>query len=321
MAFLGAVGLDDRPGLDAQLVSQLYARLAEQYEITIESFKEMLTEMAERLESEVGHIEMSFPFFVNKAAPVSGVKSLMDYEVTLIGEIREGRPEMYISVVVPTTSLCPCSKSISDRGAHNQRSHVTLTVRTCDFLWIEELIDIVESEASCQLYGLLKRPDEKYVTERAYDNPKFVEDMVRDVAAQLNADQNQRRHPTGIFLLVKFLVKQFHRSHRFFGHSNAGRFRWASDAGRFFSQAGASPFVVQNFHMRVVDDFVTGLMNTVTKINIFAVKKVSFIPSAQLFKQCRRHHHERTGNDVYCMCAIKIGIALKIAIEARVMWK
>jgi len=91
-------------------------------------------------------------------------------------------------VIVPVTSLCPCSKKISDYGAHNQRSHVTLTVRMDEFVWIEELIDLVEAEASCELFGLLKRPDEKYVTERAYDNPKFVEDMVRDVAARLNAD-------------------------------------------------------------------------------------------------------------------------------------
>jgi GTP cyclohydrolase I len=157
-------------------------------EITVESFKDMLTEMAGRLESEAGHIEMSFPFFVTKRAPISGVQSLMDYAVTLIGEVRNGQPQMYIKVVVPVTSLCPCSKSISDRGAHNQRSHVTVTVRTCDFVWIEELIDLVENEASCELYGLLKRPDEKYVTERAYDNPKFVEDMVRDVAGRLNQD-------------------------------------------------------------------------------------------------------------------------------------
>jgi len=157
-------------------------------EISVESFKDMLTEMVERLESERGHIEMSFPYFVNKKAPVSGVESLLDYEVSLIGEIQDRTPVMYIRVIVPTTSLCPCSKSISDRGAHNQRSHVTLTVRTCNFIWIEELIEIVEKQASCELYGLLKRPDEKHVTERAYDNPKFVEDMVRDVAAQLNKD-------------------------------------------------------------------------------------------------------------------------------------
>lgn len=157
-------------------------------EITVESFKDMLTEMAERLESEAGHIEMSFPFFVNKRAPISGVESLLDYEVTLIGEVIDGVPQMFIKVIVPVTSLCPCSKSISDRGAHNQRSHVTITARTRDFMWIEELIDLVEEEASCELFGLLKRPDEKYVTERAYDNPKFVEDMVRDVAGRLNAD-------------------------------------------------------------------------------------------------------------------------------------
>ena len=157
-------------------------------EISVDSFKAMLIEMAQRLESEAGHIEMSFPFFVNKRAPISGVSSLMDYQVTLVGEIKHGRPAMFIKVVVPVTSLCPCSKEISDRGAHNQRSHVTVSVRTREFVWIEELIELVEKEASCELFGLLKRPDEKFVTERAYDNPKFVEDMVRDVASRLNDD-------------------------------------------------------------------------------------------------------------------------------------
>ncbi len=158
-------------------------------EISVESFKEMLNEMTDRLEAEAGHIEMTFFYFVNKTAPVSGVQSLLDYEVSFIGEIRENKPEMQIKVVVPVTSLCPCSKKISDRGAHNQRSHVTVTATTRDFVWIEELIEMVESQASSELYGLLKRPDEKYVTERAYDNPKFVEDMVRDIAAVLNADE------------------------------------------------------------------------------------------------------------------------------------
>jgi GTP cyclohydrolase I len=157
-------------------------------EITVQSFKDMLHEMTERLEAQAGHIEMAFPYFVNKAAPISGVQSLMDYEVTFIGEIHDGTPMMRVKVVVPVTSLCPCSKKISEYGAHNQRSHVTLNVRLREFIWIEELIDLVESEASCELYGLLKRPDEKHVTERAYDNPKFVEDMVRDIAVQLNAD-------------------------------------------------------------------------------------------------------------------------------------
>ena len=157
-------------------------------EISVESFKEMLGEMAERLEAEAGHIEMTFPYFINKTAPVSGVQSLLDYEVSFIGEIRDGSPEMKIKVIAPVTSLCPCSKKISERGAHNQRSHVTVTATTRDFVWIEELIELIESQASSELYGLLKRPDEKYVTEKAYDNPKFVEDMVRDIAAQLNAD-------------------------------------------------------------------------------------------------------------------------------------
>jgi GTP cyclohydrolase I len=157
-------------------------------EIGVASFKDMLTEMSERLESQAGHIEMSFPFFVNKKAPVTGVESLLDYEVTFIGEIRHGQPTLEIKVVVPVTSLCPCSKKISAYGAHNQRSHVTVQVRTQGYIWIEELIEMIEKEASSELFGLLKRPDEKYVTERAYDNPKFVEDMVRDVATRLNED-------------------------------------------------------------------------------------------------------------------------------------
>ena len=157
-------------------------------EISVESFKDMLREMAERLEADSGHIEMRFPYFVNKKAPVSGVESLMDYDVTFIGEIHNGVVGMAIKVVIPVTSLCPCSKKISAYGAHNQRSHVTVTARINDFIWVEEIIDMVENEASCELYGLLKRPDEKQVTERAYDNPKFVEDMVRDVAARINAE-------------------------------------------------------------------------------------------------------------------------------------
>jgi GTP cyclohydrolase I len=157
-------------------------------EISVQSFKEMMVEMAERLEAESGHIEMSFPYFVNKTAPESGVQSLMDYDVTFIGEIHNGAHQLNIKVVVPVTSLCPCSKKISEYGAHNQRSHVTITAKVKDFIWVEEIIELVEQEASCELFGLLKRPDEKHVTERAYDNPKFVEDMVRDVAARLNAD-------------------------------------------------------------------------------------------------------------------------------------
>ncbi|MFZ2540315.1 MAG: GTP cyclohydrolase FolE2 [Gallionella sp.] len=158
-------------------------------EISVESFESILHEMVARLEAKSGHIEMNFPYFVNKAAPVSGVQSLLDYDVTLIGEIIDGKAHSTMKILVPVTSLCPCSKKISERGAHNQRAHVTVTLRTNRFIWIEEVVQIVEEQASCELYGLLKRPDEKFVTERAYDNPKFVEDMVRDVAAVLNTDE------------------------------------------------------------------------------------------------------------------------------------
>ncbi len=169
-------------------MSRFVEILHHEREISVESFPSMLAEMTTRLEAEAGHIEMSFPFFMTKKAPVSGVESLMDYAATLIGERRNGANTITIRVVVPVTSLCPCSKKISAYGAHNQRSHLTITVQPREHLWIEELIEIAESEASCELYGILKRPDEKFVTERAYDNPKFVEDLVRDVAARFNAD-------------------------------------------------------------------------------------------------------------------------------------
>lgn len=157
-------------------------------EISVKSFESILWAMVKKLESKSGHIEMTFPYFINKSAPVSGVRSLLDYEVTFIGEIKKGHYEFTMKVVVPVTSLCPCSKKISDYGAHNQRSHISISVRTNSFVWIEDMVRIAEDHASCELYGLLKRPDEKYVTEKAYDNPKFVEDLVRDVAAALNRD-------------------------------------------------------------------------------------------------------------------------------------
>ena len=169
-------------------MSRFVEILHHEREISVESFPGLLAEMTQRLEAEAGHIEMSFPFFIMKRAPVSGVESLMDYRASLIGERRGANTEIWVRVVVPVTSLCPCSKKISERGAHSQRSHVTITAKLREHLWIEELVDIAESEASCELFGILKRPDEKSVTERAYDNPKFVEDLVRDVAVRLNSD-------------------------------------------------------------------------------------------------------------------------------------
>lgn len=161
---------------------------AHEFAITVGSFQTMTRQMVERLDAENGHIEMSFPFFVEKSAPISGVKGLLDYHATLIGEIKDGVESQFMRLLIPVTTLCPCSKKISERGAHNQRGHVTVTVKAKEFIWMEELIELVEGQASCDLYGVLKRPDEKYVTERAYDNPKFVEDLVRDVAAILGAD-------------------------------------------------------------------------------------------------------------------------------------
>jgi GTP cyclohydrolase I len=161
-------------------------------EISVTSFQQMLSEMTTRLDATSGHIEMSFPYFVTKRAPVSGVESLLDYKASLLGSVHSGESIISLKVVVPVTSLCPCSKRISDYGAHNQRSHVTITARIDGFVWLEELIDIAEQEGSCELFGILKRPDEKFVTERAYDNPKFVEDMVRDIAVRLNADARIR---------------------------------------------------------------------------------------------------------------------------------
>jgi GTP cyclohydrolase I len=157
-------------------------------EISIASFETILTEMVARLQAESGYIEMRFPFFLDKAAPVTGVRSLMDYQVTLIGNLNAGVNDIRLKVLIPVTSLCPCSKEISERGAHNQRSHVTVSVKFNAFIWIEEIIAWVESQASAPIYGLLKRADEKFVTEQAYDNPKFVEDMVRDVAALLEQE-------------------------------------------------------------------------------------------------------------------------------------
>jgi len=161
---------------------------SQEREISVESFENILRTMVKKLGTSSGHIEMTFPYFINKSAPISGVKSLLDYDVTFIGEIKNGDYEFTMKVVVPVASLCPCSKKIADYGAHNQRSHMSISIRTNSFVWIEDVVRIAENKASCELYGLLKRPDEKYVTEKAYDNPKFVEDLVRDVAVELNKD-------------------------------------------------------------------------------------------------------------------------------------
>ncbi|WP_211317046.1 GTP cyclohydrolase FolE2 [Arenicella xantha] len=159
-------------------------------EISAKNFNKMLSSMVERLEAESGYIEMQFPYFIEKTAPVSGVKSLMDYQVNLVGQIEQGHIDATLEVTIPVKSLCPCSKKISEYGAHNQRSHITVGINCSSKLWLDELIKSVEAQASAELFAILKRPDEKYITERAYNNPKFVEDVVRDVADVF--DQNDR---------------------------------------------------------------------------------------------------------------------------------
>lgn len=149
----------------------------------------LLAEMLRRLDAHSGSISLSFPFFRQKTAPVSGIRSMMDYTVTLSADCNQGTYSHNLHLLIPVTSLCPCSKEISQYGAHNQRSHVTLSLSCSEEVAVEEAIDWVEQNASCQLYGLLKRPDEKFVTEKAYENPKFVEDMVRDIALTLRQDK------------------------------------------------------------------------------------------------------------------------------------
>ena len=151
-------------------------------------FRALALAMLERLDARSGSVEMAFTYFRRKAAPVSGIESLLDYEAVWTGMVsRDGRYAFRIKVRVPATSLCPCSKEISAYGAHNQRSHITIEAEARD-MSMDELIRVAEASASCEVYGLLKRADEKFVTEMAYDNPKFVEDLVRDVAVALERE-------------------------------------------------------------------------------------------------------------------------------------
>ncbi len=160
-----------------------------------QGFRSLVLDMLERLDARSGTIEMRFPYFIRKSAPVSGVQSQLDYEVCWRGRVSdERRYSFWMQVTVPATSLCPCSKEISAYGAHNQRSQISVQVELMGEMGIEELIAIAERSASCEVYGLLKRADEKYVTERAYDNPKFVEDLVRDVALELNHERRVRAY-------------------------------------------------------------------------------------------------------------------------------
>jgi GTP cyclohydrolase IB len=162
-------------------------------EITMRTLPKVLQELRQRLDAETARVEVVFPYFIEKAAPVTGAKALIDYECAFIAE-SNGNDSFTLRVRVPVTSLCPCSKAISDYGAHNQRTYVTMTVSAAEgrdagsLVWIEELVEIADASSSAPVYPLLKRPDERHVTMQAYDHPAFVEDIARDVAAKLQAD-------------------------------------------------------------------------------------------------------------------------------------
>jgi len=164
---------------------------------SVRRFRDILTQVRQGLQSKSAGMEMTFPYFIKKRAPVSRTGSLMEYSCTFTGTVGE-HDEMIITVRVPVTTLCPCSKEISEHGAHNQRAEVVLNVKTDKLVWIEDLIALVEQSASCELYSLLKRPDEKYVTEKAYNNPMFVEDVVRKVAVAALAHPDIRWFSAGV---------------------------------------------------------------------------------------------------------------------------
>ncbi|AMM41886.1 GTP cyclohydrolase [Candidatus Desulfofervidus auxilii] len=157
--------------------------------ISFKSMKEILHKMKERLNAVSAHLEIEFPYFMEKKAPVSKTKGLMEYLCTFIGNLRD-KIELELKVRVPICTLCPCSKEISEFGAHNQRGIVNLRLRFRKFIWLEDIIKLVEQAGSSEVYSLLKRVDEKYVTEKAYQNPKFVEDVVREIAKKLLSDDN-----------------------------------------------------------------------------------------------------------------------------------
>jgi len=160
-------------------------------EVSLKSFSVILEQMKTDLNAASSHIEVAFPYFIKKEAPVSKSPGLMDYSCRLIGSSDpEGKLDLISEVVVPISSVCPCSKEISDGGAHNQRGEVRLSTRFKKFIWIEDMITLVEGAASCDVYSVLKRVDEKWVTEKAFNNPKFVEDIVRDIAKALIRDDN-----------------------------------------------------------------------------------------------------------------------------------
>ena len=160
-------------------------------EVSLKKITDVLEQMKKHLNAASSHIEVTFPYFIEKKAPVSNSPGLMDYTCSFLGSSDpEGKVDLVVEVTVPISSVCPCSKEISECGAHNQRGQVRVCTRFKKFIWIEDMIELVEKSASCEVFSVLKRVDEKYVTECGFANPKFVEDVVRDIAVGLKADDN-----------------------------------------------------------------------------------------------------------------------------------
>jgi GTP cyclohydrolase I len=188
--------------------------------ITINNFLGILEELKDELNAQAAHIEMEFPYFVEKGAPVSGEKSMMEYLCRYIGEINHQKKLFHVGITVPVTTLCPCSREMSERGAHNQRGNVTATLEFRKFFWIEDIIELIEASASAPVYALLKREDEKQVTEQAYDRPMFVEDLVREVTRRLRDDGN--------FTWFRVEAENFESIHN---HSAYAMVEWGNSGG------------------------------------------------------------------------------------------
>ncbi|MFT7519237.1 MAG: GTP cyclohydrolase I [Kiritimatiellia bacterium] len=191
------------------------------HEITLRTIPDLLAEIQRRLESRHAYLTVRFPYFMSKRAPVSGAESLMDYDCVFHAGRKDDVVEFCLEVKVPVTSLCPCSKAISDYGAHNQRSTVTVRVESDEMVWIEQVVEAVERCGSAPLYALLKREDEKFVTEQAFDNPRFVEDLVRDTSLAL-------REITG----VRRLVVEADNQESIHNHSAWARLVWDRNDGQ-----------------------------------------------------------------------------------------
>ena len=197
-------------------------------EMTMRTLPSILLELKNKFEAESSRLVVEFPYFLEKKAPVTGLKALMDYKCRFVGESKNHDNDFILGVSVPISSLCPCSKAISDYGAHNQRGIISIEVKTRednssidDFIWIEELIEIAEKAGSSPVYPLLKRPDERHVTMKAYDNPVFVEDIVRNIAVELMSDQR----------VVWFYVQVVNQE-SIHNHSAFARIEWDRNSGK-----------------------------------------------------------------------------------------